>query len=50
MRKGGAGGQVLGSMLVSCLCTLTQAEAKMEHARSLLRVSLGYGLRLTGKG
>lgn len=50
MRNGGAGGEVLGNMLVSCLCTLTQAEAKMEHARSLLRISLGYGLGLTEKG
>lgn len=25
-------GQVLGSMLVSCLCSLAQAEADVEHA------------------
>lgn len=34
-------GWVLGSMLVSCLCSLARAEAKMEHVRSLLKVRLG---------
>lgn len=36
--------RVLGSMLVSCLCSLAQAEAEMECARPLLRVRLGHGL------
>lgn len=37
-------GRFLGSVLVSCLCSLAQAEADVEHARSSLRVRLGYGL------
>lgn len=34
-------GRVLGRILVCCLCSLAQAEADTEHARSLLRVRLG---------
>lgn len=42
MRNGGQA--PFGSMLLSCLCSLAQAEADVEHARSPLGVRLGYRL------